>query len=126
MDPLDVTPPGNLHAAGTGALDRVPLNGQNGAMSVEQQPMSVQQQPMSVEQQLREHILQNFMYAGGGEELTDELALFESGIIDSTGVLELVAFIEQTYAIQVDDSDLLPENFGTIADIARFVRGRQG
>ncbi len=79
---------------------------------------------MSIEQQLRDHILKDFMYSGQGDELTDDLELFESGIVDSTGVLELVAFIEQTFSVQVDDSELLPENFSNVAAMAKFVRGK--
>jgi acyl carrier protein len=77
---------------------------------------------MSIEQQLRDHILKNFMYSGDGNELTNELELFESGIVDSTGVLELVAFIEETFSARVDDSELLPENFATVAAMAAFIR----
>jgi acyl carrier protein len=80
---------------------------------------------MSIEQALRAHILENFMYSGAGDDLSDDLALFEGGIIDSTGVLELVAFIEQSFSITVDDADLLPENFATISAMARFIRARR-
>jgi acyl carrier protein len=52
-------------------------------------------------------------------------SLLESGTIDSMGVLQLVAFLESTYAIKVDDDDLMPENFDTIASIAAFIERRQ-
>jgi len=52
-------------------------------------------------------------------------SLLESGTIDSVGVMRLVAFLEKTYAITVDDDDLMPENFDTIGAIASFIERRQ-
>jgi acyl carrier protein len=57
-------------------------------------------------------------------QLGDDTALLEAGIVDSIGVLEIVAFIEQNFAVTVADDDLLPENFGSIACIARFIEGK--
>ena len=54
-------------------------------------------------------------------QLAEDTPLLEAGIVDSIGVLEIVAFIEQNFALTVSDDDLLPENFGSIACIARFV-----
>ena len=52
-------------------------------------------------------------------------SLLESGTIDSMGVLQLVAFLENTYAVKVDDEDLMPENFDTISAIAAFIERRR-
>ena len=52
-------------------------------------------------------------------------SLLESGTIDSMGVLQLVAFLETTYGIKIDDDDLMPDNFDTIAAIASFIERRQ-
>ena len=57
-------------------------------------------------------------------QLADDTALLEAGIVDSIGVLEIVAFIEQDFGIAVADDDLLPENFGSIACIARFIEAK--
>jgi len=77
---------------------------------------------MTIEEQIRQFIAENFMYTADVSELTHDLQLFDSGIIDSTGVLELVAFLEESYDIQVDDAEMLPENFASIAALAAFVR----
>ena len=53
--------------------------------------------------------------------LGEQTSLLEAGIVDSIGILEIVAFIEQTFSIRVEDDDLVPENFGTIAAITAFV-----
>ena len=53
-------------------------------------------------------------------------SFLEKGIIDSTGVLELVSFIEATYGFRVEDEELVPENLDTIGDVASFVLKKQG
>ena len=79
-----------------------------------------------MKEQLREFIVNNYLF-GQPAEFSDEDSLQDKGIIDSTGVLELVAWLEQTYAVKVEDSELLPENLDSIARLARFVeRKRQG
>lgn len=57
--------------------------------------------------------------------LGSDESLLETGTIDSMGVLQLVAFLESTYGIKVEDDDLMPENFDTIAAITSFVERRQ-
>ena len=80
---------------------------------------------MDPEQQIREYIVENFLLGqDGGFGDTD--SLLESGVVDSTGVLELVTFLEKSFGIEVKDEDLVPENLDTIADMARFVQGKLG
>lgn len=74
-----------------------------------------------VRQQVREFVAQNFFYGGLGLPLTDDLELVERGGLDQTGVLEIALFLEETYGVRVDETDLTPENFDTIDNIARFV-----
>lgn len=79
---------------------------------------------MSIEHRLRIFIHENFLYTSDVGEISDDLALFESGIIDSTGVLELVAFMEQEFQLEVADEELLPEHFENIASLAALVRAK--
>jgi acyl carrier protein len=72
-------------------------------------------------QQIRQYILENLMFSNDPSQLPDDVSLLDRGIIDSTGVLEVVMFIEQAFAVKVRDSDLLPENFDSVARIADFV-----
>jgi acyl carrier protein len=72
-------------------------------------------------QQIRQYILENLMFSNDTSQLPDDVSLLDRGIIDSTGVLEVVMFIEQTFGVKVRDSDLLPENFDSVAKIADFV-----
>ena len=54
-------------------------------------------------------------------QLTNDASLLETGIVDSIGILEIVTFLEQEFAVRIEDEDLVPENFGTIASISSFV-----
>ena len=74
---------------------------------------------MSIQQRVREFVVQNFLFGQG--ELGEDASFLESGIIDSTGVLELVGFIESTFAISVQDQDLVPANLDSVASVTRFV-----
>jgi acyl carrier protein len=71
-------------------------------------------------QELRGFVVENYLY-GQAVDFSDDDSLQERGIIDSTGVLELVAFLEERYGVLVADEDLLPENLDSINRLARFV-----
>ena len=62
---------------------------------------------------------------GKDPDVGREDSLLESGTVDSVGVMRLVAFLETTYGITVEEDDLMPDNFDTIAAIAAFVARRQ-
>lgn len=72
---------------------------------------------------VKQFIIENFLF-GNGTELGDETQLFEKGIIDSTGVLELVAFIEENFNIRVNDDELLQVNFSSIVAISNFIQSK--
>jgi acyl carrier protein len=73
--------------------------------------------------QVRQFILEKFPLARK-QHLKDSDALLESGILDSLGVLDLVAFIEKEFAISVTDEELVPENFQTIDRLVAFIQDR--
>jgi len=60
------------------------------------------------------------------ESLAGGLSLTDSGTIDSTGVLELVVFLEETFGISIPDSDVVPDNLDTIDNLVRYVRASRG
>jgi acyl carrier protein len=72
-------------------------------------------------QELRQFIVSNFMLGEDDTALGDDASFLELGIVDSTGVLELVSFLEQRYAIKVDDEDLVPENLDSIHNLLGFL-----
>lgn len=71
--------------------------------------------------EIRSFIVSNFLFGQEGEGFTDDQSFLESGIIDSTGLLELVSFVEQQYGISVGDRELVPENLDSLSNISRFV-----
>ena len=73
---------------------------------------------------LREFIKENFLF-GADDPFADGDSLLEKGIIDSTGVLELVGYLETTYGVTIEDEDLVPENLDSINRIARFVESKR-
>mgnify|MGYP001247425853 CR=1 FL=1 len=75
---------------------------------------------MTLKEQIRKFILENFILENP-EDLVDDDSLLEKGIIDSTGVLELVAFLESAYEIKVEDEELIPENLDSIKNIVVYL-----
>jgi acyl carrier protein len=75
-------------------------------------------------QQVREFLISNF-YVAEANLLGGNTSLLDQGIIDSTGVLEVIGFIEETFGVTVEDSELLPENLDSIDGIARYVERKR-
>ena len=71
--------------------------------------------------QIKRFISENFMSPGDEANLRDDASLLEEGIMDSTGVLNLVMFIEETFGIEVKDEELVPENLDSVNNIVVFV-----
>ena len=80
---------------------------------------------MSLREQIRNFILENFLLENP-EDLVDDESMLEKGIIDSTGVLELVGFIESTFEIKVEDEELIPENLDSIKNIVAYLERKLG
>jgi acyl carrier protein len=75
---------------------------------------------MELQQQIRDFVATNF-YVADPNSLEDRTSLLDQGIIDSTGVLEVIMFIETTFGVTVEDSEMLPENLDSIERIASYV-----
>jgi acyl carrier protein len=70
--------------------------------------------------QIRDFIINNFLFGDAGS-LTDDTSFMQSDTLDSTGVLELVTFLEKTYSIKVQDKEMVPENLDSVSRAAAFV-----
>lgn len=77
-----------------------------------------------IEQQVREFIRANFLY-GRVCCIKDDDSLASNGIIDSIGVIQLVAFLEETYSIKVEDEELTPEHLDSIRSIITYLRRKR-
>ncbi len=76
---------------------------------------------MQISADIRDFLVENFLYGRDDGALRDDVSLLESGLVDSTGVLELVSFVEEKYGITVKDSELVPDNFDSIDKLAGFI-----
>lgn len=74
-------------------------------------------------QTIKEFIIENFLF-GEKQEITLDTNLLEKGIIDSTGVVELVSFLEDTYNIIVEDEEIISDNFSTLKSISNFLQNK--
>ena len=80
---------------------------------------------MDVEQQVRQFLVNNSRWQGPVSGLTTDYLLIENEVLDSMAIFETVAFLEDQFGIEVQDDDLVPENFATIGAIARLVSNNQ-
>lgn len=69
---------------------------------------------------IRDFLASNF-YFDESQSLRDDASLLDQGVIDSTGVLEVVGFIEETFGVTVEDDELLPENLDSVQGIANYI-----
>jgi acyl carrier protein len=117
----------------------MPLSGQNGHFSAIAPIRSMAEKEMRmaddiasalsldfIKQQIVEFIGTNFLYDGNMLDLGENTSLLENGILDQTGALELVLFLEDTYGFAVPESDLTPENLDSISNIANYIHRRLG
>ena len=79
---------------------------------------------MGRRQQIKQFILGNFLFTDDDNALADDTSLIQQGIVDSTGILELIGFIEETWQVQVPPQDMTPANFDSLGSIDRYLDGR--
>lgn len=75
----------------------------------------------TIEKEVREYVIDKLLFGQSDTELNGDASFLESGIIDSTGVLELVAFLEEQFHVKVEDEDLIPANLDSVNAITQFV-----
>jgi acyl carrier protein len=78
----------------------------------------------STKETIQAFVVDNFLFGDSGS-LTDDVSFLDEGIIDSTGVLELVTFLEETFSISVNDDELTPENLDSLNKITTFVDNKK-
>ena len=77
-----------------------------------------------VRQELQEFITTSYLFGDVRRQPSDEQSLIESGVVDSTGILELIEFLEERYGIEVAESETVPDNLGSIGNLTRFVTSK--
>ena len=78
------------------------------------------------QQEVRQFVIENFLFGEDKKELTNDASFLEQGVIDSTGVLELVMYLERQFGIKVGDEELLPENLDSVNQLALFITRKEG
>jgi acyl carrier protein len=77
-----------------------------------------------IEEEIRQFVLDNFLFGQTDGQLSNDDSFLEKGILDSTGVLELVSFLEKKYQIKIQDEELVPENLDSINKVVQFITKR--
>jgi len=76
---------------------------------------------MNVKEQIRAFVAENFLFSANGFDLSDDASFLDEGVVDSTGTLELVMFVEETFGIEVGDNEIEPENFDSVDKLAAYI-----
>ncbi len=79
---------------------------------------------MSVKESIKEYIVNELVVDKQYDSLSDSDQLIESGIIDSLGIMKLIGFIEDNLSVQIDDMELIPENFSSVDAISSLVESK--
>ncbi|MHB0952483.1 MAG: acyl carrier protein [Allorhizobium sp.] len=75
--------------------------------------------------EIRNFIVENFLFGDDSRPLPDEMSLIDNDLVDSTGILELVGFLEEHFELKIADSDIVPANLDSIEKIVVFVRQKR-
>lgn len=76
---------------------------------------------MSTEDRVRKYIIDELGYRGSPADLNNDFPILENEVLDSMGIMQVVSFLESEFDVEIDDEDLVPDNFGTIGAIANLV-----
>ncbi len=79
----------------------------------------------AVQMKIRDFIIENFLFGDDSQPLPGDLSLMENDLVDSTGILELVSFLEEGFGLKVADADIVPANLDSIDRIAAFVERKK-
>lgn len=78
-----------------------------------------------IKNQVRTYLLDNFLMGGTPQDIQDETSFMGSHILDSTGFIELIGYLEEQFAIQVEDEEMVPENLDSLNNIEHFILGKR-
>lgn len=87
--------------------------------------MTIQSDNLQIEEHIRDFVARNLLYSDDGFAYADDTSFLREGIIDSLGVMELVAFVQKTFGVKVDQPEVTTANFDSVARLAAFVRQKQ-
>lgn len=85
-----------------------------------------EERQIAVKDVLRKFIEENFLASAGLDAFEDDDSFMEKGIIDSTGVLELLEFVEEQFDIRVEDEEVIPDNLDALNKLTSFINKKVG
>jgi len=78
-----------------------------------------------IKSELREYMIETFLFGDTTTEFSDSDSFMEKGIVDSTGILEVITFVEDNYDIKIEDEELIPENLDSINNLEKFINSKK-
>lgn len=80
---------------------------------------------MDTREQIRNYVTDNLLFNQNSYQLNDDTSFLDEGIVDSTGVVELVLFVEENFGLTVEDSEIVPDNFDSVNRLAAYIQTKQ-
>jgi acyl carrier protein len=80
---------------------------------------------MSISEAVRNYILENYLFSDDPSALADDESFMEKGIVDSTGMMEVISFLEEEFDLSVQDEEMVPENLDSVSAIVAYVQRKQ-
>ena len=80
---------------------------------------------MDAKEKIKEFIVNNFLMGEDSSSIQDDTSFLEQGIIDSTGILELVEFVQDTFSIKIEDEELIPDNLDSLNNLEKFINSKK-
>lgn len=82
---------------------------------------------INIKEKVKDFIINNFLLGADDNNLSDSDSFLEKGIVDSTGILELVSFVQEAFDIKIDDAELVPDNLDSLNNLETFItKKKQG
>ncbi len=79
---------------------------------------------MDIKGKIKEFIINNFLMGADSQKIQEDTSFLEEGIIDSTGILELVEFVQDTFLIKIEDEELMPDNLDSLNNLEKFIKSK--
>jgi acyl carrier protein len=80
---------------------------------------------MELEQQIWKYLCDNVLYLDDGFEYSNDSSFIEEGLVDSTGIMEIVMYVQSAFGITVDQQEVTPDNFDSVNKLMAFIRSKQ-
>lgn len=87
-------------------------------------PEKAVKRPMEIERRIRNFILENYLFTSDDGVLQTDQSLVQTGVLDSTGMLELVSFLHEAFKVEVYDDEMIPENLDSVDRLSTFVKSK--